>query len=215
MTESRVRKAFTGDHVLNYDRKSQKANWLDPQIVFGLAYEHVNPGESILDVGIGTGLSSYLFHRAGLDVAGMDFSTEMLAVCREKGFASRLVEHDVSVAPYPFDGGSVHHAVCTGVTHLFPELDIMFHEVARIMKSGGVFVFVVALRNDDEPVAQAVGGHDGCPCPGRGVFYCHSPAVLEVLSGRCGFAPVTSLRFMSASIGGRERSYQACVVRKS
>ncbi len=79
-----VRKAFTGDHVQQYDQKTLQANWLDPDIVFGLAYRYITPGESILDVGIGTGLSSILFHRAGLEVHGLDFSSEMLEVCAQK-----------------------------------------------------------------------------------------------------------------------------------
>ncbi len=83
-TNTKVRRAFTGDHVQQYDMKSQKANWLDPEIVFGLAYQDTAPGETILDVGIGTGLASVLFHKAGLRVKGMDFSSEMLEVCRKK-----------------------------------------------------------------------------------------------------------------------------------
>ncbi len=45
-TNTKVRRAFTGDHVQQYDMKSQKANWLDPEIVFGLAYQgHCSGGD--------------------------------------------------------------------------------------------------------------------------------------------------------------------------
>ncbi|WP_319543476.1 class I SAM-dependent methyltransferase [uncultured Pseudodesulfovibrio sp.] len=208
----KIRKAFTGDHVRQYDQKSQKANWLAPDIAFGLAYRYIVPGESILDVGIGTGLSSVLFHKAGLRVIGMDFSGEMLAICREKGFAANLVEHDVSIAPYPVSDSSINHAVCTGVTHLFSELDVIFSEIGRIMKEGGIFSFVVAHQEEGGSGKPFIKGHSGHP--GKVAFHQHSSSSLAKLYERFGFELVTSLRFVSASIGKREMTYRACVVRK-
>ncbi|WP_319468679.1 class I SAM-dependent methyltransferase [uncultured Pseudodesulfovibrio sp.] len=210
-TNTKVRRAFTGDHVQQYDMKSQKANWLDPEIVFGLAYRDTAPGETILDVGIGTGLASVLFHKAGLRVKGMDFSSEMLGICRQKSFASELAEHDVSVSPYPFADESVHHAVCTGVMHLFSDLDVIFSEVSRIMKKGGVFAFVVAHQDDGDSGERPFHGRT---CRPGVTFHFHSPSSLNRLGERCGFEPVRSLRFTSASIGRREMEYRACVVRK-
>ncbi len=213
MTPSQgIRKAFTGEHVLNYDQKSKKANWLDPDIVFGLAYRHVEPGQTILDLGIGTGLSSSLFHEAGLEVVGMDFSCEMLEMCRGKGFAAELVEHDASVAPYPFSDQSAHHAVCTGLMHLFADLGMIFGEVARVMRPGGVFAFVVAHPGGKREKQWIMGGcakHQG-----KVPFHVHSEASVDALSHEYGFEPVTSLRFLSSSIGNQEMSYRACVLRK-
>lgn len=206
-----VRKAFTGDHVLQYDVKSQQANWLDPEIVFGLAYRHVTPGDTILDLGIGTGLSSILFHKAGLRVSGMDFSSEMLEVCRKKSFTSDLAEHDVSVSPYPFADESVNHAVCTGLMHLFGELDVIFSEIARIMKRGGVFAFVVA-HPDNEDSSKSIVSR----CNNRtGVsFHFHSPSAMKELTVRYGFELINTLHFTSSSIGKREIEYRACIARK-
>ena len=42
----------------DYDKKAEEYDWRGPEVAFGLAYAFVNPGESILDIGIGTGLSS-------------------------------------------------------------------------------------------------------------------------------------------------------------
>ena len=69
-----------------YDRKAEEYNWRGPEIIFGLAYPYTNQGESLLDMGIGTGLSSEPFAGAGLKVYGMDISEKMLDICRDKGF---------------------------------------------------------------------------------------------------------------------------------
>jgi len=62
----------------DYDRKAEQYDWRGPEVAFGLSYAFVSPGQSLLDIGIGTGLSSILFHKARLGVHGMDLSAEML-----------------------------------------------------------------------------------------------------------------------------------------
>ena len=47
--------------AIGYDNQARKTNWFGPEVVFGLAYEFVKTGESLLDLGIGSGLSSILF----------------------------------------------------------------------------------------------------------------------------------------------------------
>jgi predicted TPR repeat methyltransferase len=54
-------------------------------MVFGMAFEYVAPGERLPDLGIGTGLSSAPFRKAGPEIRGLDGSEEMLAACRRKG----------------------------------------------------------------------------------------------------------------------------------
>ncbi|MCJ2163529.1 MULTISPECIES: class I SAM-dependent methyltransferase [unclassified Pseudodesulfovibrio] len=212
MTDNaRIRKAFTGDHVLQYDQKAEQAGWLDPDILFGLSYRYVNPGETVLDVGIGTGLASILFHRVGLRVIGLDFSSEMLAVCRQKNFASGLLEHDVSVAPYPLDDGAVHHAVCSGLLHVFSDLSVIFVEVSRVLKQGGIFAFVVPDQGEGgEKERRITGRNEHSPV----FMQLHSLSSIIDLSGRCGFDLINSLHFSAASIGRQEMPFRAYLARK-
>jgi len=46
-------------------------------------YEYIKPGDSLLDLGIGTGLSSVLFAKVGLNITDLDGSLEMLKECRK------------------------------------------------------------------------------------------------------------------------------------
>jgi ubiquinone/menaquinone biosynthesis C-methylase UbiE len=137
-----------------YDRKAEEYNWRGPEVAFGLSYSFIKPGESVLDIGIGTGLSSALFHKSGLRVFGMDKSVEMLEACRQKGFAADLKKHDLTIEPYPYETASLNHAICIGVLDFFRDLKPVFREVARILRDNGLFVFAVAER-----------------CPGEGPEY--------------------------------------------
>ena len=141
----------------HYDREAAGTGWHGPTVAFGLAFPYIHPGECILDIGIGTGLGSELFFKAGLRVYGIDTSEGMLEICRKKGFATGLFHHDLSTVPYPFGDGSCHHVVSTGVFPFFDNLDPVFGEVCRILKRGGTFVFTVGARNPEEPAELTVG----------------------------------------------------------
>jgi ubiquinone/menaquinone biosynthesis C-methylase UbiE len=67
-----------------YDNMSMRVENHGHEVLFGLAYEYLSPGDTVLDVGIGTGLSTYLFYKAGLRVYGVDGSETMLDICRKK-----------------------------------------------------------------------------------------------------------------------------------
>src|SRR5574342_535170 len=102
-----------------YDEQARKTNWFGPEVVFGLAYEFVRPGDSLLDMGIGSGLSSILFHKAGLQVFGLDGSSEVLEVCKSKGFAEELKEHDLRDLPLPYPSRFCNHIVSVAVLNSF------------------------------------------------------------------------------------------------
>jgi predicted TPR repeat methyltransferase len=141
----------------SYDRKAEEYNWRGPEVAFGLSYKFINPGESVLDIGIGTGLSSALFHKSGLRVFGMDDSAEMLEACKQKGFAADLKKHNLIVEPYPYDTASLDHVVCIGVLDFFSDLRPVFREVARILRDKGTFTFAVANRGPGEGPEYTAG----------------------------------------------------------
>jgi ubiquinone/menaquinone biosynthesis C-methylase UbiE len=131
-----------------YDNMSVMVENHAHEVLFGLAYEYLSPGDSVLDIGIGTGLSSYLFHKAGLRVYGVDGSETMLDVCREKGFAAEIKLWDLEAEKWPYEDGQFENAIACGLFHFFKELDIFFKETSRVMKKGGTFSFTVMISEN-------------------------------------------------------------------
>ena len=128
-----------------YDEEAEAAGWFGSEVAFGLTYKYIQQDQSLLDIGIGTGLGSVLFRKAGLKVFGMDVSQDMLDACLSKGFVD-LELHDLRMTPYPYDSETMDIAICVGVMIFFSDLASVFEETARILRKGGLFVFVVADR---------------------------------------------------------------------
>ncbi|MDY6844187.1 MAG: class I SAM-dependent methyltransferase [Thermodesulfobacteriota bacterium] len=179
--------------ITAYDEEAEATGWYGPEVAFGLTYAHVQPGQSMLDIGIGTGLGSTLFLKAGLKIHGMDISLQMLDACRSKGFSS-LHLHDLSMTPYPFDSESIDHAVCTGVLNFFSDLSPVFQETSRILRKGGLFVFVVGDRTENEANAIEVGA-EHTKSEKTVTMYLHSPNQIAEWMARYCFEPVRDLSF--------------------
>ncbi len=139
-----------------YEEEAEATGWFGPEVVFGLSYAYVQSNDLMLDIGIGTGLGSDLFRKAGLEIHGMDNSQQMLEACLSKGIKS-LQLHDLRISPYPYKSFSYDHAVCTGVMNFYRDLSVIFKEGARLLKAGGLFAFVVGDRAENEPAEIVVG----------------------------------------------------------
>jgi len=195
-----------------YDRSKQAQGWRGPEVVFGLMSDFLYPGQSVLDIGIGTGLGSRLFHKAGLSVYGMDMSREMLDVCREKHIAEDLKAHDLTVEPYPYATASIHHAVCVGVLNHFEDLGPAFREVSRILKSNGVFGFVVADREPEEQAGFSVEHADS-----QTPMFRHSRDQIGDLLDKTAFEFLAEIEFFvrGHEDRGRPLSLKAYAVRRT
>jgi ubiquinone/menaquinone biosynthesis C-methylase UbiE len=148
-----------------------------------LCYEFIQPGQRLLDIGIGTGLSAQLFAKAGLEIYGLDFSPAMLDICRAKGFAADLKQHDLLHLPWPYPAASFDHLVCCGVLHFIPELDDVFSETRRVLSTGGVFAFTTRLPSatviDQQPYDRQIMGEFE--------IFSHAPAHIETLLAQHAF----------------------------
>ena len=203
----------------HYDAQSRRYEWHGPEVVFGLAFEFVTAGETLLDIGIGTGLSAVPFHKAGLSVVGVDESKEMLDVCRSKNIAGELRQYDVRQTPLPYPDETFDHVIACGVFHLLETLESLVAEARRLLREGGTFVFTFEKHR--------VGAEDGVPVrPGEvskrideesgSEVFRHSEAYIKRLLGENGFSVLKTLEFVAAihPETGRRDHFKAIATRK-
>lgn len=198
-----------------YDAMAEEYDWRGPEVAFGLSYGFVQPRQTILDIGIGTGLGSILFHKAGLEVHGMDRSSEMLAACRSKKFAADLRRHDLADRPYPYDSAGMDHAISVGVFHFCADLSVVFGEVARIVRDDGVFAFIVEDREPGEE-SEYVMVPDDTPSASPVTMYRHGREVIDGLLDDNHFELLSFLEFPVPMDRRRTRMFgaKAYVVRR-
>ena len=129
-----------------YDKYIENCNWNGPAMLFGLMYEYISPKQTILDLGIGTGLSATLFVKAGLEVYGVDGSETMLQICKEKKIAKQLFQVDLSEGRIPVDM-VFNHMVSFAVFHFLGDLQPLFKEINLHIAENGMFGFSIDLYN--------------------------------------------------------------------
>jgi len=117
-------------------------------------YEYLNPHDTLLDIGIGTGRSSFLFQKAGLKIYGVDGSAEMLKICRKKGIGCHLIESDFLNKGIPIHDITFNHIISNAVFHLIWNIDEIFGEVYRLLISEGIFGFTLDEKINSDPAYQ-------------------------------------------------------------
>lgn len=183
-----------------YDTAADAAGWF-PEALFGLCFDRLQPGQRVLSVGIGTGRCAAPFAAHGLTVWGVDEAPGMLEVCRVRGLAERLVEHDLAVRPWPFDDRSVTHVLASGVVHFLPDLRAFVSECSRLMRDDGVLAITTRLPSADDvrvgpDVEETVV--DGVP------IYAHAPRHLTEVLGDNGLLAVKHLDVLVGGDGAGE-----------
>ncbi|MBD3219367.1 MAG: methyltransferase domain-containing protein [candidate division Zixibacteria bacterium] len=202
-----------------YDRKAAEYNWRGPEIIFGLAYPYINQGESILDMGIGTGLGSEPFAGAGLKVYGMDISEKMLDICRDKGFTWGLQKHDLRNIPYPYEYNAFHHALALSVFLIFEEIADIFKETGRIIRPGGIFGFTAEDIKPGQAVKYQLDPEDQSkePDPDTAItVYRHSFDYIKDTLEKTGFELLKWIEFLAYQSPKRDKDiyYTAYLARK-
>jgi arsenite methyltransferase len=119
-------------------------------------------GATVLDLGCGAGLDSLIaVQRVGPAgrVIGLDFSEPMLARARQAAAEAGLnnVEFQQADAENLFlEDASVDAALVNGIFNLNPARDLIFFELARVVRPGGtVYGAEIILREPLPPEEQA------------------------------------------------------------
>jgi SAM-dependent methyltransferase len=195
----------------SYDALARSHYW-HPEALFGLVYAYLKPEERLLDVGIGTGLASEPFAKAGLRVYGLDADPDVLAVCRAKSLAVDLREHDLLDVPWPYEAATFHHVLACGVLHFVADLAPVFAEIRRLLRPRGTFTFttkappaaVGTAVHQDRPFAESIQGV---------TLYSHTRSSLDNLTTALGFVCLKELRLVIRTGRGSDDLFYAFVTR--
>lgn len=132
----------------------------------------------ILDLGCGTGLCGALLQPYASELIGVDLSSNMLAVAKDKNFYHQLIESDITDALNTFT--TIELVVAGDVFTYIGELTPIFAQVSRILSSQGLFIFTAEKSFTEDYCLQ------------KSVRYAHHKAYLNKLIAYHGF---TLLRF--------------------
>ena len=148
MIDSKKTINSANDFAPNYDDYIRNCQWIGTDILFGLMFENINPNQKLLDIGIGTGLSSRLFKQAGLQIYGLDGSSEMIDICQSKGIAHKLRVVDLTKNDNWFENIKFDHIISHGVFHLIGNLESIFKQTYSVLNINGCFGFTFEKIND-------------------------------------------------------------------
>jgi 2-polyprenyl-6-hydroxyphenyl methylase / 3-demethylubiquinone-9 3-methyltransferase len=117
---------------------------------------------SVLDVGCGGGILSEEFAKIGCHVTGIDPSAPSLETARKHSAMQGLViEYRQAWGEnIPFDANSFDVVICCDVLEHVDDLEKTIHEVARVLKPGGMFCYDTINRTEDSRKANIFAAQD-------------------------------------------------------
>ncbi|MGV2988940.1 class I SAM-dependent DNA methyltransferase [Vibrio sp. E150_011] len=96
----------------------------------------------VLDLGCGSGVYAAIFQKQGANVTAIDASDEMVQITLAKlNGNGRVYAQDLSLGLPQETDSKFDVVVCPLMIHYLPDLAPLFADVARVLKTGGVFVF--------------------------------------------------------------------------
>ena len=109
------------------------------------------PGERVLEVGVGTGIS-LRHYVAGVRVDALDFSAAMLKKARKKidkgEVAAEVTLHQMDAHKLEFDDDTFDHAVVAHAIAVVAEPEVVLREMIRVTRPGGKLVVVNHYKDD-------------------------------------------------------------------
>jgi phosphatidylethanolamine/phosphatidyl-N-methylethanolamine N-methyltransferase len=113
-------------------------------------------GKRVLDIGVGTGLELPMFD-SSVKVTGIDLSTPMLAIARERvaklGLTNVEGLRSMDATNLEFGDGSFDAVVSPYVLTVIPQPERMLDEAARVIKPGGEIILVNHIAASAGPIA--------------------------------------------------------------
>jgi SAM-dependent methyltransferase len=137
--------------------ETQVARYMAPPLdsVFPLEYAYAllghAAGQTVLDLGCGSGENSLLLARRGAKVVGVDISESLLALARERLEMNGCAGAEVRFMPasahrLPIPDASVDLVLGIAILHHL-DLDATSREVFRVLRPGGRAIFEEPVRD--------------------------------------------------------------------
>lgn len=134
------------------------------------------PGDRVLEVGVGTGLSLDMYP-AGVKVVGIDVSEEMLGKARARAAREDFAHVEglfrMDAQEMDFRDDEFDKVVAMYVATVVPDPRALVREIRRVCKPGGTIIFVNHFQNKNpwirkaesllQPFARHVGFHPDFP----------------------------------------------------
>jgi arsenite methyltransferase len=117
----------------------------------------IRPGSTILDVGCGSGFDLYIAAQLtgpGGRVYGVDLTEGMVLRARENLRHAGIVNAEVQQVDsesLPFENDTFDVVISNGVINLSPQKEILFREINRVLKPGGMFGFADVVLEQELP----------------------------------------------------------------
>ncbi|MEK6589151.1 MAG: methyltransferase domain-containing protein [Nitrospinota bacterium] len=116
----------------------------------------IMPGDSVLDVGVGTGLSLPLYP-CHCNVVGIDLSAEMLKKARQK-VSKYNINHvslmEMDASNLEFNDNTFDHVIATFVISVVPDPVKVIAEMKRVCKKTGKIVIVNHFQSNNKFIAK-------------------------------------------------------------
>jgi predicted TPR repeat methyltransferase len=131
----------------SYDDDLASWSYQAPAVVAETVLTRLPTVGTVPDVGCGTGLVGRALRARGFGgrVLGLDISPASLEIAGRSGAYDSLDQADLQQR-LPMGDNSVDAVVCVGVMTYLPEVEALWREFARVVRSGGL---VVATQRED------------------------------------------------------------------
>ena len=81
-------------------------------------------------------------------------------MCAAKKFTQDLKRHDLREFPLPYEKSAFNHVISVAVLNSFEKLDVLFQEVARLIKNNGIFAFTTESPSYDNDGSYSINRTD-------------------------------------------------------
>jgi ubiquinone/menaquinone biosynthesis C-methylase UbiE len=141
----------------------------------------------VLEIGIGSGLNLPLYGPGVRSVIGLEPSPELLRMARERGRAASISIDflEASAEAIPLDDGCVDTIITTWTLCTIPDVARALAEMRRVLRPGGVLLFVEHGRAPEPGVARWQNRLD--PLWSRIAGGCHLNRKIDDLISASGF----------------------------